>query len=229
MRRFTMTFVRSLAILTITTTVPLALVGCDEADVEELEDVENDDEDPRDLPMASIPFDDLGPAKLPFTIPMQSVARFTPKLTFALHFATDTSYVPTPDPTGADALLTDLNGVSPYSQNLTPVEEDVCDEFHTFHPYYVPVTDSVEACAEVEHGCCDRICYLWGGWAIESNGQNVVSAVTDTTMSYGMVYGTYVTQVNPRMTWSLGVPYGGHSAREKVCACNCEMEVVDED
>lgn len=220
MLSFTTTFARTLAIL-----ATASLMGCDDVDDLDIDDIDDiDDIELRDdpLPIANIPFVDP-PVKLSFSIPMQPVAQFKPKSGFSLHGATDLAYVWTPDPTGApDTILVDANGVSPYSADLPFVPESVCEDFLEVNPYYVPIHGSTASCAQVEHGCCDRICYLWGGVAAESNGANMITAVSnDTFTDTEMVWGSYVQTA--RMTWNMNAPNGGHSSRETVCGCRCEI------
>jgi len=224
--RFTTNFVRTLAFFTIT-----SLVGCDEIDDLEIDDLEADDSELDDtelrsgLPIAGIPSDDP-PGTLAFSIPMQTGATYKPKLGFSLHGPTDLAYIWTQDPAGApDAILTDLNGVSPYAENLDLVPPAVCNEFLQSHSYNVPITNSVQSCALIEKGCCDRICYEWGGWAAEENGQNMAIAVTHDTFDKEMVYGAFVEGPNPRLTWDLQQTNGGHSVRETACGCLCAHEV----
>lgn len=226
MYRFATTFVRTLAIVTVT-----SLVGCDDPDglEPELDDVDELDElEARDgsLPLAGIPLD-FYPGTLTFSIPMQPVAKFKPKSRFSLHGPTDLAYIWTPDPTGdPDAILVDANGVSPYSGNLLEVPESVCVDFLESHPFEVPVTSSTESCGAIEQGCCDRICYLWGGLAMEEYGENLAVAVTNYTFEgKEMVEAAYVD--SGRMTWAMSEANGGHSSRETVCACGCYIPLVD--
>lgn len=227
MNRFATTFVRALAILATT-----SLAGCDEIeDIEDIDDVEDvDDIELRDgrMPIASIPWD-YYPTKLSFSVPMHPAVEFKSKLTFDLHGPTDLAYIYTPSPTGDPfAILVDVNGVSPYSGNLTPVSEDVCDTFLVNHPYEVPISGSVTGCGAIEAGCCDYICYQWGGTTIEQNGANKPVAVTNETFydpefetDAEMMWGTFVE--SGRMTWELGQFNGGHSSRETVCGCDCTL------
>lgn len=224
MYRFATTFTRTLAILALA-----SLAGCDDVAESEL-DLEFRD----GLPEAGIPWDHH-PTTLSFSIPMQPVAKYKPKQGFSLHGPTDLAYVWTPDPTGdPDAILVDANGVSPYSGNLPWVDPNVCVAFLEDYSFEVPVIPSTESCAEIESGCCDYVCYLWGGTATKTNGQNNTSLVDNTTFKvvdeqeyeYGkeMVWGTYVDPGN-RMTWDMDEPNGGYGTRETVCACDCELEL----
>jgi hypothetical protein len=226
MHRFTKTFVRTLAIFTIT-----SLVGCDEQDIEDLEDIEDiEDEDIEDEdaelrvggpPIAGIPADHFGVETI-FKVPMQPVAKFKSKLTYALHIATNPSYMWTPDPTGAlNTIVADASGAVPYSGNLPLVDGAVCAEFLEDYPFYVPVITSTDSCAAIEQGCCDYICYLWEGWAEKDNGQNVTTVVDDATWAAKeMLWGTYVD--DDHMEWTMQAGNGGYSPREKVCACSCK-------
>lgn len=220
MRRFTTTFACTLAISTIT-----ALVGCDEQDIEDFEDIEDIEDENTELrvttlPMAGIPADHFG-VDTHFKIPMYPAAKFQTKLTFGLHFATNPSYIWTPDPTGAPGtIVTDINGAVPYSGSLPPVDPGVCAAFLDDYPSLVPVVYPAETCAEVEQGCCDHICYLWEGWAVKENGQNVTVPVDDTIWNAKeMLWGTYVD--GDFMEWVPGEDDGGYP-RETVCACQCK-------
>ena len=225
MLRFTTAFVRTLAILTIT-----SLAGCDAPDVEDLDDVELDDDDVElrsGLPTAGIPFDYGPPVKLTRSIPLFPTAKFAPKSGFGLHPPTDASYIVTPDTSAPNTIAMDINGVSPYAGNLDVVEADVCTQFLSYHPNTVPVIAPVtgETCEEHEMGCCSHICYVWGGWAAVDNGQNLTTFVDNNTfLNTEMVYGSYVVAQPQRMTWDMNATNGGHSAREKVCACRCEYD-----
>ncbi|MCA9650089.1 MAG: hypothetical protein H6712_18305 [Myxococcales bacterium] len=196
----------------------LALGGCDEPDSElgEPEELELRD----GLPItAGIPTDD--PVKVSFSIPLQPVGELKPKSGFSLHGPTDLAYLWTPDPAGdPDMILVDANGVSPYSNNLPYVPQSVCDGFLQQYPYDVPVLDSLDSCSDVELGCCDRVCYLWGGVAAEFEGDNVTYPVDNYTfIDTEMVWGSYVGMGH--LDWNANLPNGGHSERETVCGCLC--------
>lgn len=213
MKRLTATFARSLVIFAIAQSA-----GCDEPT-----DVDFDDLEFRTagaaavLPIAEIPF--LGPIETSFTIPLQPAAKLKPKDGFDVHPPTDFAYLWTPDPTGDNALMVDINGVSPYSANLDPVDKTVCDPFLAQYPYEVPVLQSEEACSEVEQGCCDYVCYLWGAQAIKDQGENIIEPVTNDTFDTEMVEGTYI--ATGRISWDKAEDNGGHNPRLTPCACQC--------
>lgn len=214
MKRLTATFIRSLVIF-----ATAQLVGCDAPIEDGADEIELRD---GALPIAGIPSDD--PIKVTFSIPLQPVGKFKPKEDYVLHGPTDLGYVWTLDPTGdPDAIMVDPNGVSPYSENLPLVPEAVCADFLEEYPFLVPVLDSPNSCSQVEQGCCDRVCYLWGGEAIEDDGKNVIVAVDDDTfLQTEMVEGTYVE--TDRLPWTMGATNGGYSPRVTPCGCLCARE-----
>ena len=224
MHCFTTTFARTLAIFAIT-----SLVGCDVDDVDDIDDI--DDIELRDGPIAGIPTDYVG-VKVLATLPMQPVTQFKPKPGYQPHPPTSDDWIWTLDPAGdPNMFLVDVNGVSPYSENLEIIiPQTVCEDFLEQHPYYVPVESSLSSCQQIEQGCCDRICYLWGAVAVEENGQNVVVPVdNDTFIEPGFevetVWGSYVE--TGRLTWNPNLPNGGHSTRQTACGCECQL--VEED
>jgi hypothetical protein len=233
MHRFATTFARTLALFTLT-----SLVGCDDiedVDIDELEDVDIElrTGGAGGPTMAGIPWDHHD-AQMVFGVPMQVSTTYKPKLTYALHMATNVDYDWTLDPTGApDTLVADAEGDHPYSGDVPKVDESVCEDFLALHPYYVPVTHSLSICAAIELGCCDFICYQWGGYPVEQNGQNEVGAVSNETFELAqslgkeMIWGTYVENdpINPRMTWNKLLDNGGYGERQNVCQCECAFEL----
>ena len=224
MRHLTAT-IRALTIFAAT-----SLVGCDDLADPELENL--DELEFRDgLPLAHIPSSWGGPTTLSFSVPLQPVDKVKPKMGFSLHDITNlTDYIPTVPPSGEDAWIMDLNGVSPYSpQNMLP-DLSACNDLLESYETEVPVVvDGLGACATIETGCCDHVCYIWGGTALESNGQNVTVAVDHSTFEHedgdlAMVYGSYVSD---HMDWDMDDPNGGYSSRETVCGCACVLVIPD--
>lgn len=215
MNRFITTFARTLALVTLT-----SLVGCDELDADDIELRTGAGGAAGGLPIAGIPFDDVD-VQVTFGVPMQVPAKIKPKddFDFELPIANNPDYQWTPDPTGAPGIIADAEGDYPYSGLHAEVELSVCQGFLEDHPSQVPVMGTLSACAAAEQGCCDFICYVWGGDPIVENGQNKVGAVTDATFEgKEAVEGAYVPL---HMQWDEGEDNGGYGIREKVCQCEC--------
>ena len=229
MYRFTITLAHTLALFTFT-----ALVGCDDLEDVDIDELDADDIELRDqpLPVAGIPFD-WWDVSLAFGAPMQVPAKYKPKyeapgaLVLDIHIPTNPAYQWTVDPTGALGIIADAEGDLPYSGEHLPPSLSVCEGFLASHPTQVPVADSLSICAAAEQGCCDFICHVWGGDPIMENGQNKVGAVSNDTFKLADLYGKEMmegTYVPTHMQWDSEEDNGGFSIRQKVCQCECTFE-----
>jgi hypothetical protein len=235
MYRFTTTFARTLALFTLT-----SLVGCDELEDVDIDELEADDIELRTgaggaagNPIAGIPFDHHD-ISITFGAPLQVPSKFDSKgdefgFVLDIHAPTNPAYQWTQDPTGAPGIIPDAEGDFPYSGEVAEASSSVCEEFLETYPTNVPVTGSLSACALAEKGCCDFICYIWGGDPVVENGQNKVGVVTNDTFELAEAYGKEMMKdayVPTHMSWDDDESNGGHSLRERVCQCECTFEFV---